>query len=115
MTNTSNHFIEAFIRMNTQCFPYSIIVPARWKTFYDRAFFWNHTPSLVGKQLGYLISGPLDPNLVQILEASLTTWQDANHAGIVTDECTDSIEPDNLLQNFADRLLNCSVNDYTFS
>ncbi|MCD4677093.1 MAG: DUF6064 family protein [Desulfobacula sp.] len=28
MTNTSsNHFIEAFIQMNTQCFPYSIIVP----------------------------------------------------------------------------------------
>ena len=27
MTNTSNHFIEAFIRMNTELFPYSFIVP----------------------------------------------------------------------------------------
>ena len=24
---------------------------SKWKEFYDRAFFWNHTPSLVGKQL----------------------------------------------------------------
>ena len=27
MTNTSNHFIEAFIRMNTELFPYSFIAP----------------------------------------------------------------------------------------
>ncbi len=47
---------------------------SKWKEFYDRAYFWNHTPSLVGKQLGYLISGPLSQtaNLIQILEASST-------------------------------------------
>jgi hypothetical protein len=39
---------------------------SRWKTFYDRAFFWNHTPLLVGKQIAYIISGPLSQNLYLI-------------------------------------------------
>jgi hypothetical protein len=56
-----------------------------WKTFYDRAYFWNHTPSLAGKQLGYIIAGPLrqNPNLIQILEASSTARQYANHVDII--------------------------------
>ena len=85
-----------------------------WKMFYDRAFFWNHTPSLAGKQLGYLISGPLSqtPNLIQILEASSTTRQDANHVDIITDEIEDSEELDNLLQNFAERLVRYSQEGY---
>lgn len=80
---------------------------SKWKEFYDRAFFWNHTPSLVGKQLGYLISGPLSQtqNLIQILEASSTMRQDANHADIITDECENSAEIDSLLQSFAERLV----------
>jgi multimeric flavodoxin WrbA len=85
-----------------------------WKMFYDRAFFWTHTPSLVGKQLGYIISGPLSqsPNLVQILEASSTVRQDANHVDIITDECENSIELDALLQNFAERLVSYSEKGY---
>jgi multimeric flavodoxin WrbA len=85
-----------------------------WKMFYDRAFFWTHTPSLVGKQLGYIISGPLSqiPNLIQILEASSTTRQDANHADIITDECENSAELDALLQNFAERLVSYSEKGY---
>jgi multimeric flavodoxin WrbA len=85
-----------------------------WKKYYDRAFFWNHTPSLVGKQMGYIISGPLSqvPNLIQILEASSTTRQDANHVDIITDECADSIELDNMLQNFAENLVKFSVKGY---
>ena len=65
-----------------------------WKTFFDRAYFWNHTPSLAGKQLGYIISGPLrqNQNLIQILEASSTARQYANHVDIITDECENSEE-----------------------
>jgi multimeric flavodoxin WrbA len=87
---------------------------SRWKMFYDRAFFWTHTPSLVGKQMGYIISGPLSqtPNLVQILEASSTTRQDANHVDIITDECESSVELDALLQNFAERLVTYSDKGY---
>ena len=78
-----------------------------WKTFYDRAYFWNHTPSLSGKQLGYIISGPLrqNANLIQILEASSTARQSANHVDIITDECENSAEIDALLQSFAQRLV----------
>jgi multimeric flavodoxin WrbA len=85
-----------------------------WKTFYDRAFFWNHTPSLAGKQLGYIISGPLgqNPNLIQILEASSTARQHANHVDIITDECESSAEIDALLQGFADRLVSFAESGY---
>ena len=85
-----------------------------WKMFYDRAFFWTHTPSLVGKQLGYIISGPLSqiPNLIQILEASSTARQDANHVDIITDECENSAELDILLHNFAERLVSYSEKGY---
>ncbi len=87
---------------------------SKWKEFYDRAYFWNHTPSLRGKQLGYIISGPLsqNSNLIQILEASSTARQDANHAGIVTDECGDSAELDSQLQSFAERLVSDSEKGY---
>jgi multimeric flavodoxin WrbA len=87
---------------------------SKWKTFYDRAYFWNHTPSLVGKQLGYIISGPLrqNPNLIQILEASSTARQCANHVDIITDECENSAEIDALLQRFAQRLVDYSDKRY---
>ena len=87
---------------------------SKWKTFYDRAFFWNHTPSLVGKQMGYIISGPLSqtPNLIQILEASSTARQDANHVDIITDECENSVEIDAQLQSLAKRLISYSIKGY---
>jgi len=85
-----------------------------WKTFYDRAYFWNHTPSLVGKQIGYIISGPLrqNANLIQILEASSTARQSANHVDIITDECENSPEIDALLQSFAQRLVGFAEKEY---
>jgi multimeric flavodoxin WrbA len=85
-----------------------------WKTFYDRAYFWNHTPSLAGKQLGYIIAGPLsqNPNLIQILEASSTARQYANHVDIITDEGENSGEIDALLQSFAQRLVSFAEKEY---
>ena len=85
-----------------------------WKTFYDRAYFWNHTPSLAGKQLGYIIAGPLrqNPNLIQILEASSTARQHANHVDIITDESENSAEIDALLQGFAQRLVSFAEKGY---
>jgi len=85
-----------------------------WKTFYDRAYFWNHTPSLAGKQLGYILSGPLrqNPNLIQILEASSTARQYANHVDIITDDGENSAEIDVLLQSFAQRLVSFAEKGY---
>jgi multimeric flavodoxin WrbA len=87
---------------------------SKWKTFYDRAFFWNHTPSLVGKQIGYIISGPLSqtPNLIQYFEASSFARQDSNHVDIITDESENSTEINNLLQAFAERLVLYSEKSY---
>ncbi|MHA1762455.1 MAG: NAD(P)H-dependent oxidoreductase, partial [Promethearchaeota archaeon] len=57
---------------------------ARWKMIYDRAFYNNHTPTLINKQVGYLISGPLsqNQNLREILQAYVE-YQNSNLVGIV--------------------------------
>ena len=87
---------------------------SKWKTFYDRAFFWSHTPSLAGKQLAYIISGPLcqNANLIQILEASVTARQNANFVDIITDESEDSETIDAQLQYLAERLIYYSEKQY---
>ena len=76
-----------------------------WKMFFDRSFYNTHTPTLSGKQIAYLISGPLAqlPNLRQILEA-YAEFQEADLAGIVTDEADDSTETDMLVEELARRL-----------
>jgi multimeric flavodoxin WrbA len=73
-----------------------------WKTFFDRAFFNTHKPSFAGKQIAFLISGPLGqlPNLRQIFEA-YTEWQQANLVGIVTDEAADSDKLDGIIGELA--------------
>jgi multimeric flavodoxin WrbA len=82
---------------------------ATWKNFFDRSFFNTHTPSLVGKQFAFLISGPLgqNENLREILQA-WTELQHANLVGIVTDEVGDSAQVDGLLQALAENLAWCA-------
>jgi multimeric flavodoxin WrbA len=60
---------------------------SHWKAFFDRSFYNNHTPALLGKQLGFIVSGPLAQvsNLRQILEAYVEV-QGANLINIITDE-----------------------------
>ena len=79
---------------------------AKWKTFFDRSFYNGHTPTLIGKQVGFIISGPLSqiPNLRQILDGYVELQQ-ANPAGFVTDESGDSKEIDLLLENLSHRLV----------
>ena len=86
---------------------------SKWKQFFDRRFFKTHTPSSSGKQIGFLISGPLGqlPNLRQILEA-YTEWQRANLVDFVTDEHEDSATLDALLQSLAVRLIHCAHHNY---
>lgn len=84
-----------------------------WKTFFDRSFFNTHTPSLMGRQFGLIVSGPLsqNANLRTILEAWIEL-QHANLAGFVTDEYGDSAEVDAMLQNLAGDLLRCAEAGY---
>ncbi len=86
---------------------------SRWKTYFDRSFFNTHMPTLTGKQIGFLISGPLGQiaNLRQILEAYAET-QEAGLAGIVTDESGDSKQLDLLLAQLADTLAGRAAGDY---
>ena len=86
---------------------------AKWKTFFDRSFFNGHSPSLIGKQIGFIISGPLSqiPNLRQALEAYVEI-QHANPVGFVTDEDGDSAKIDSLLQDIGKRLVQFADNDY---
>lgn len=63
---------------------------ATWKQFFDRSFFQNHVPALKGKQIGFLLSGPLTQMvaLKGTLDA-MVEWQGAHLADTVTDEVED--------------------------
>jgi hypothetical protein len=86
---------------------------SRWKLFFDRGFFMNHVPMFAGKQIGFLIAGPLMQlaNLRQMLESDVECQQ-ANCAGVITDECDDSKELDRLLDGFAGRLIDFAATAY---
>ena len=84
---------------------------SRWKLYFDRSFFNNHVPVMQGKQLGFIISGPLSqiPNLKQALEGFFEVQQ-AGIVDFVTDERSDSAEIDALLLSLGEQLL-CSAKD----
>ena len=86
---------------------------SRWKTFFDRGFFMGHVPVFAGKQIGCLVSGPLAQlaNLRQVLEGYVECQQ-ANLAGIVTDEGVSSEELDRLLDGLAGRLIDFAATAY---
>jgi multimeric flavodoxin WrbA len=86
---------------------------SRWKTFFDRSFFNNHTPTLIGKQVALMVSGPLSqlPHLRQLVQAWVE-FQQANLAGVVTDECGDSTEIDRAVGALAHRLADAAAAGY---
>jgi multimeric flavodoxin WrbA len=86
---------------------------SRWKMFFDRSFFHTHTPSLTGKQVGFILSGPLRqiPNLRQILEA-YTEWQQANLVDMITDEEEDARVLDAQLQHLGERAIRLAEKNY---
>lgn len=86
---------------------------SRWKCFFDRTFFNTHIPSMTGKQIGFLISGPLGQlaDLRQFMEAYVELQQ-GNFAGIVSDEYENSDEIDGLISLLADRLIRYSVQEF---
>ena len=86
---------------------------SRWKMVFDRGFFNGHVPTLIGKQMGFIISGPLGQisNLRQILQARIE-FQESNFVDIITDEFGESFEIDSLLHNFANQLIKFSSSNY---
>jgi len=76
-----------------------------WKQFFDRSFFRGHIPFLSGKQIAFVIAGPV--RQLPALREALTAWADNGgcHAGFVTDEVTGSGELDALLDTMAEQLI----------
>ena len=88
-------------------------ISSRWKMIFDRAFYNNHTPTLIGKQVGFIISGPLAqiPNISEIFQAFIE-FQGSNFVGFVSDEFGDSKEIDSLIFNLAIQLVKFSKSNY---
>ncbi|WP_321507509.1 NAD(P)H-dependent oxidoreductase [uncultured Methanoregula sp.] len=78
---------------------------SKWKQFFDRSFFKGHTPGLAGKQIGFVIAGPLSQ--IPCLKEALTAWAENGgcNALFLTDEARDSEKLDALLDAMADRLV----------
>jgi NAD(P)H-dependent FMN reductase len=86
---------------------------ALWKTYFDRSFFMGHRPTLIGKQLGFFISGPLseNENLREFFEG-YAGWQHTNTIGFVTDEIGNSEEIDTQLQELARQGIEFARSEY---
>ena len=83
------------------------------KCYFDRTFFNGITPTMKGKQFGFIISGRLRQisNLRQILEAFFEVQQ-GNVVDIITDEAEDSDAIDKGLQSLAVRLIRLAKAEY---
>ena len=84
-----------------------------WKRFFDRSFYMGHTPSLKGKQAGFLISGSLSSrqNLKEIL-VSWAEFQGMGMADIVTDEAPCSEELDTAIDSMVESLESSRASGY---
>lgn len=81
--------------------------------FFDRSFFNTHIPTMIGKQFGFIISGPLSqiPNLRQIMEG-YSEVQQGSIVDFITDESGDSAGIDELLHSLAGRLVQFTHDGY---
>ena len=86
---------------------------SRWKCYFDRVFFAGADPDMKGKQVGFIISGPLSqaPDIRQILQ-TLIEVKHAHAVDFVTDEYGDSATIDNSLQYLAGRLVRFADTGY---
>jgi hypothetical protein len=85
----------------------------KWREFFDRSFFNTHTPSLVGKQVAFLLSGPLSllPELRETYEAWIEI-QRSSLVAFVSDEAESSEVLDTTLAQLAGRLVRLSEAGY---
>ncbi|TFG28710.1 MAG: hypothetical protein EU532_04690 [Promethearchaeota archaeon] len=86
---------------------------SRLKTVWDRSFFNGHVPTVIGKQFGYIVSGPISqiPNLREIICAMIEI-SDCNLVDIITDEYYDSQTIDLMIYSLAKRLINYSNSNF---
>ncbi len=86
---------------------------AQWKCFFDRSFFNGHTPALKGRQLGFVIAGPLRQldNLREIMTA-YAEIQHCNLIGFVGDDLGTAAQINTALQSVARRAASFAESGY---
>ncbi len=84
-----------------------------WKQFYDRRFYNTHQPMFEGKQMAFLISGPLAQlsYMSHTLE-SFVYFDDSNLSGIVTDEAQTIETVSRQIEGLAQRMTRQSKTGY---
>ncbi len=86
---------------------------ALWRRFFDRCFFNTHTPVLGGKQVAFLVSGPLGQ--LQDFQMVYEGWYELQEAHLV-DFISDEYSREELtacLNSLAAKLLQFSLRGYT--
>ena len=84
----------------------------KWREFFDRSFFNCHTPSLVGKQFAFVVSGPL--SMLPELRETYEGWaelQQSNAVAFLSDEAA-APALDAALDQLAERLVRLSEAAY---
>ena len=82
------------------------------KTFFDRTFCYTHIPIFKGRQIAYLVSGPVSelPYLKDLMYAYAS--EDTNLGGIVSDECQDNYILDQQIENLVRRCISYAEDNY---
>jgi len=85
---------------------------SEFKTYFDRTFCYTHIPIFKGRQIAYLVSGPVSelPHMKDLMYAYASG--DTNLGGIVSDECQDDSILDQQIENLAIRCINYSESNY---
>ncbi len=78
-----------------------------WRLFFDRTSVYGLCPILTGKQIGFLISGPLSqvPNLQETLKAYAQMSSQHPVVDIITDEYDSSDRLTSVIQGFVGKLM----------
>jgi multimeric flavodoxin WrbA len=86
---------------------------AKWKQFFDRSFFHNHTPMLNGKQVAMVVSGPLrQMDNLKNLFRNYFEVNKVNLVGFVSDDQIDSATVETGLYNLAGKLVMLAEQKY---
>lgn len=85
----------------------------RFKQFFDRSFVRTHQPYLVGKQIAWVVAGPLgqEANLRQIMEIYPEVMR-GNLAGMVSSELASSAELDARIDGLMASMVELALNGY---
>jgi multimeric flavodoxin WrbA len=86
---------------------------AAFKQVFDRSFFMGHVPAFPGKQVAFLIEGPVAQcSTLQEIMRAYPSLQGANFAGVVSDEAGIAMAIDEQIDALAARCLRLSDSGY---